>query len=196
MVAPPDPLSPAPGTGFTSGKRNTALQGHVAFFDTDNDGIIWPMDTYRGLRDIKFGILLSLFSVMVIHFGFSWVTQDSWIPDPLFRLKIKNMHRAKHGSTTGSYTAIGEFDQTRFNSMFDTYSSEPHTHLTFWEGVRMVRGNRDAFDMFGWFAACFEWLSTWLLLYDRDPKGLRKDDVKGVFTGYIFYRISGRKPNY
>ncbi|KAF9042224.1 Caleosin [Panaeolus papilionaceus] len=196
MVAPPNPLSPAPGTGFSSGKHNTALQGHVAFFDADSDGIIWPSDTYRGFRDIKFGICLSMLSVLIIHFGFSWITQDSWIPDPFFRLKIKNMHRAMHGSSSGSYTVTGEFDQARFNSIFDTYSSEPHTHLTFWEGVRMIRGNRNLFDFFGWFSACFEWLATWILLRDKDPKGLKREDVKGVLMGYTFYQISGRKPQY
>lgn len=46
MVAPVDSPSPAPGTGFEPGKRNTALQAHVAFFDRDDDGIIWPSDTY------------------------------------------------------------------------------------------------------------------------------------------------------
>ena len=45
MVAPKDPVSPAPGTGFDHEKENTALQGHVAFFDRDNDGVIWPTDT-------------------------------------------------------------------------------------------------------------------------------------------------------
>jgi len=46
MVAPKDGPSTADGTGYESGKQNTPLQKHVAFFDRDNDGIIWPSDTY------------------------------------------------------------------------------------------------------------------------------------------------------
>jgi hypothetical protein len=46
MVAPKDAVSAAPGTGYQPGMKNTELQSHVAFFDQDNDGIIWPLDTY------------------------------------------------------------------------------------------------------------------------------------------------------
>lgn len=93
-VVPPDGASPAPGIGYdpTSTEENTDLQTHVAFFDTDADGIIWPLDTFvvsfeiptrhtmlsernhprfRGFRDLGFGYLLSFLSMCIIHGGFS-----------------------------------------------------------------------------------------------------------------------------
>jgi len=45
MVAPENGAVSAPDTGFEVGKKNTSLQRHVAFFDRDDDGIIWPLDT-------------------------------------------------------------------------------------------------------------------------------------------------------
>ncbi|PPQ69202.1 hypothetical protein CVT26_003642 [Gymnopilus dilepis] len=215
MVAPPDGASPAPGKGYEQGKGNTGLQQHVAYFDRDNDGVIWPQDTYIGFRDIKFGVFLSLLAMCIIHGGFSYTTCGSWIPDPFFRLKIKYMHRAKHGSDSEAYDTLGDFDNERFNKIFDMYSSAPHTHLTFTQGVRMLHGNMNPFDFFGWFAAAFEWLATYLMLWPTDPQGISKEDVSGVYDvnisiysevnilrannitqGSIFYKISGRKPKY
>ena len=46
MVVPVDATYPAPGKGFDPHKKNTALQSHVAFFDRDGDGVIWPLDTF------------------------------------------------------------------------------------------------------------------------------------------------------
>ncbi|KDR68763.1 hypothetical protein GALMADRAFT_104601 [Galerina marginata CBS 339.88] len=194
MVAPVDGVAPAPGKGFEPGKKNTALQQHVAFFDPDGDGVIWPTDTYKGFRDLKFGIFLSLLSMVVIHGGFSYITFGKILPDPFFRLAIREMHRGKHGSDTSAYTTVGEFDNDRFNHIFDMYSAEPHTHLTFSQGVRMLHGNMNPFDFFGWFAAAFEWLATYILLSQNNPKGIPKDDVRAVYNGSVFYIISGRKP--
>ncbi|KJA21939.1 hypothetical protein HYPSUDRAFT_186846 [Hypholoma sublateritium FD-334 SS-4] len=196
MVAPKKGVSAAPGTGFQSGAKNTALQSHVAFFDRDDDGIIWPLDTYVGFREIGFGVILSLLSMVIIHSGFSYVTWGSWIPDPLFRLKVKHMHRGKHGSDSGAYTTLGGFDDNRFNYIFDMYSSEPHQYLKFSEGVQMLHGNMNVFDLFGWAAAAFEWLATYIMLWPVDPQGMRKEDVKAVYNGSIFYKLSGRKPKY
>jgi hypothetical protein len=90
MVAPKDGASTAPGTGYESGKQNTPLQKHVAFFDSDNDGVIWPSDTYDqrirstltplivsftfsyiGFRALKFGVSFSFLATLIIHSGFS-----------------------------------------------------------------------------------------------------------------------------
>ncbi|TFK38729.1 Caleosin [Crucibulum laeve] len=192
MVAPVDATQPAPGTGFDYGKRNTALQRHVAFFDGDDDGIIWPSDTYKGFREIKFGIFLSVLSALGIHIGFSYLTWGSILPDPFFRLKIRYMHKAKHGSDSESYTKIGEFDETRFSYVFDMYSKPPHTHLSFNEILRMMRGNRGPYDPFGWLAA-LEWVAVYIMLWPEDGR-MKREDVKGVYDGSIFYTISGRKP--
>jgi Caleosin related protein len=57
--------------------------------------------------------------------------------------------QGKHGSDTEIYTTIGEFDEIRFNYMFDMYSSPPQTHLTAVECVRMLHGNMNPFDPVG-----------------------------------------------
>jgi hypothetical protein len=31
--------------------------------------------------------------------------------------------------------------------MFNLYTAPPHTHISFFEGVRMIRGNRNIFDI-------------------------------------------------
>jgi peroxygenase len=35
-------------------RRQTVLEQHVNFWDRDNDGIIWPLDTFRGFRDLGY----------------------------------------------------------------------------------------------------------------------------------------------
>ncbi|KAK2465194.1 hypothetical protein APHAL10511_002548 [Amanita phalloides] len=192
MTIPQDAVSSAPNTGYEPGKNNTALQSHVAFFDRDSDGIIWPSDTYVGFRRLGFGILFSLLAVIIIHPALSYTTYGTLLPDPFFRLKIKNMHRAKHGSDSESYTSLGEFDEKRFESMFRMYSSPPHTHLDFWQGVKMLYGNRNVADPFGWFAAMFEWLATYIMLWPTDGR-MRKEEVMAVFDGTIFRAISAKR---
>ena len=51
---------------------------------------------------IGFNPLLSFIAIFVIHGTFSYATQDSWLPDPLFSLIVKNIHQAKHGSDSGA----------------------------------------------------------------------------------------------
>ncbi|GBF90707.1 hypothetical protein Rsub_03008 [Raphidocelis subcapitata] len=69
--------------------------GHVAFFDADGDGVIWPLDTYRGFRRIGFNPLFSLLAVPFIHGSFSYPTCSGWLPDPFFRIFIQYDKRNK-----------------------------------------------------------------------------------------------------
>ncbi|KAG6901996.1 hypothetical protein C0995_005796 [Termitomyces sp. Mi166 len=150
---------PPPNRPQPRKRDNAALQSHVAFFDSDGDGVIWPSDT--------------------------WVTSGALLPDPFFRLRIENMHQfsslwGKHGYDSEAYTSTGAFDEDRFNYIFDMYSSEPHTHMTFNEGINMLHGNRNAFDPFGWMAAALEWLTTYLVLWPEDGR-VKKEDVRDIY---------------
>jgi hypothetical protein len=75
--------------------RLTPLQAHGAFFDTNGDGLITLGETYSGLRRIGLGVILGVWGALLIHLSLSWVTGDWWMPDPTFRIEIKNMHKGE-----------------------------------------------------------------------------------------------------
>ena len=60
--------------------------------------------------------------------------------------------QAKHGSDTEIYTGTGEFDLDRFEYMWYMYTTQPHTHITFKETLRMVKGDRKPLDPVSTFA--------------------------------------------
>ncbi|KAJ7131375.1 Caleosin [Mycena epipterygia] len=177
--------------GASYGRPRPALQSHVAFFDADHDGIIWPLDTFKGFRAIGFGLILSFLSMVIIHSAFSYFTLETLLPDPFFRIRVGRVHRALHGSDTGSYTQTGDLDERRFDFVFTLYSAPPHTHLAFAEGVRMIRGNRNLFDFFGWFAAVFEWGATYVLLWPADGR-VAKQDVHDILDGSLFPKLAAQ----
>ncbi|EPQ60216.1 Caleosin-domain-containing protein [Gloeophyllum trabeum ATCC 11539] len=173
--------------------NETVLQQHCAFFDRDGDGVIWPQDTFRGFYQLGFGLLLSAFSMWIIHTFFAYPTQTSWVPDPLFRVHVRNIHRDKHGSDSGAYDNEGRFVPEKFEDFFEKYSSLPGKDgLTVWDTVRAIVGQRCILDPVGWGAVVFEWLATWILLRPRDWV-IRKEQVRGVYDGSIFWNLAAER---
>ncbi|OIW30458.1 Caleosin-domain-containing protein [Coniochaeta ligniaria NRRL 30616] len=172
-------------------KHQSVLQQHLDFFDQDRDGIIYPLDTFRGFRRLGFGYLLSLLSVLIIHSNFSYPTLPSIIPDPLFRIYIQSIHTCKHGSDSGTYDTEGRFVPQKFEDIFSKYA-EGKDGLTIWDLWDLHKGQRLYLDPIGWFAQIFEWLATYLMLWPEDGK-MKKEDIRGVFDGSIFYTIAARR---
>ncbi|KAH3942246.1 hypothetical protein HBI56_194520 [Parastagonospora nodorum] len=171
--------------------HQTVLQQHVDFFDQDRDGIISPYDTFIGFHRVGFGIVLSIIAAFIIHINFSYPTSTSWLPDPLFRINMVNMHRTKHGGDTGAYDNEGRFVPQKFEEIFSKYA-EGREWMTFWEGVDMLRGQRNVNDIIGWGGATFEWGATYLMLWPADGK-MHKEDIRATFDGSIFYVIAERR---
>jgi peroxygenase len=135
--------------------HQTVLQQHCDFFDQDRDGVISPKDTYVGFHRLGFGVILSIIAAFIIHINFSYPTSSSWLPDPLFRINLKNMHRTKHGGDTATYDNEGRFIPQKFEEIFHKYAGG-RDYLTFWEGVEMLKGQRNVSDPIGWGGAIFE----------------------------------------
>ncbi|MFS8029073.1 putative plant seed peroxygenase [Helianthus anomalus] len=86
------------------------LQKHVEFFDRNNDGVIYPRETFQGFRAIGCGILLSSFAAVFINVGLSGKTRPGKrYPNLLFPIHIANIKMAKHGSDSGVYDAHGRY---------------------------------------------------------------------------------------
>jgi hypothetical protein len=131
------------------------LQQHCLFFDSDGDGIIWPLDIFRGFYKLGYGIILSLVAVLIIHSNFSYPTLPTFLPDPFFRIYVANIHKDKHGSDTGTYDSEGRFIPQKFEDIFSKYA-DGKNYLTLWDISRLMKGQRCIADPIGWGAQFFE----------------------------------------
>ncbi|KAJ3748448.1 Caleosin related protein-domain-containing protein [Lentinula detonsa] len=152
------------GEEKTGAGGGEAMIGHGEFFDPDGDGIFSPFDTFNGFRALGYSIILSIFSAMVIStMSYPSLPSGHWLPDPFFRIHVKGLHKAKHGSDSGSFKRDGRFDEERFDEFWDSHTDAPHAEITPFQLYAAVAERRLAYDFYGIFAAIFEWLATWLL---------------------------------
>jgi len=177
-------------------RDETVLQQHVAFFDSDHDGVIWPLDTYRGFRQLGFNVFLSLLSLVIIHANFSYPTVSGFLPDPFFRVYTERIHKDKHGSDSGTYDNEGRYIPQKFEDIFAKYAGSEEGKdkegLTLWEALNLMKGQRVIFDPFGWGGASFEWLATYILLWPEDGR-MKKEDIRRVYDGSLFYEVAARR---
>ncbi|KAI2610180.1 Caleosin-domain-containing protein [Hypoxylon fragiforme] len=167
----------------------TVLQQHVAFFDRDNDGVIWPGDVYRGFRDLGFRVLFSLGSLLIpIFFSYPTRLGCSWLPDPCLRIYVRDIYKAKHGSDSGVYDCDGHFRADQFDRLFGRVDTGGTGGLDVAELAAMWRKNRCAADPAGWSFAFMELWTTWLLL-QKDGR-VWKEDLRACYDGTLFWKIS------
>lgn len=130
------------------------------------------------------------------------------LPDPFFRVFLKNVHKDKHGSDTGTYDAEGRFLPQKFEDIFAKYA-DGRDYLTIWDVSNVLKGQRCIADPIGWGGAFFEckmdWyncslvalltnpgIATYIMLWPEDGR-MMKEDIRRIYDGSIFYVLAERR---
>lgn len=74
-----------------------------------------------------------------------------------------------------------------FEDIFTKYDTSQKGGLTWDDVTEFLKGQRQVWDIFGWVATWFEWTVTYQLIAPEDGI-LRKEDIRGVFDGSIFFK--------
>ncbi|XP_038997138.1 probable peroxygenase 4 [Hibiscus syriacus] len=177
------------GRGLVSGEN--VLQKHVAFFDRNHDGFVYPWETFAGFRAIGAGYLLSLLSSFLINAALSRKTRSGKslsLDSLMLPIEVKNIQFAKHGSDSGAYDSEGRFVPSKFERIFTQFARTHPDALTSDELSAMLKANREPQDYRGWVASLTEWKTLYMLC--KDEQGLlRKETIRGVYDGSLFEQM-------
>ncbi|KAJ0988639.1 hypothetical protein J5N97_006995 [Dioscorea zingiberensis] len=189
-----DPSHPNGTEGRDHGNMSV-LQQHVAFFDRNKDGIVYPWETYQGFRAIGCDILTSIGGGFLINLVLGYSTQPSWIPNPLLPIYIKNIHKCKHGSDSETYDTEGRFEPSKFDAIFSKYGLTHPNALTSDELSAMLKANRNLTDFNGWILSYAEWQLLYKL--GKDEKGLlHRETIRGLYDGSLFEQLEKNRTSH
>lgn len=166
----------------------TPLQKHVAFFDRNKDGVVYPTETYKGFRAIGSGVAISIAAAAFINGLLGPKTQPGKLPSPLLPIYVKNIHKGKHGSDTGAYDSEGRFVPAKFEEIFKKHARSHHNALTAEELSEMLKANREPKDIGGWVGAWAEWKFLYSLCKDKNGL-LQKDTIRDAYDGSLFLKL-------
>ncbi|KAI1379967.1 Caleosin related protein-domain-containing protein [Hypoxylon crocopeplum] len=165
------------------------LRQNAEYLDHDQNGVIWPKDTYKGCRKLGWGIPSSCLAMLALHSTLSYHTCPGYMPDPFIRIRYENTHHGK--LSDGNNTSYNEKGPARLDqaceSILAKYDARNKGGLSFRDILRFWDGQRALLNVYGWSITVLEWSALYMLLWPRDGV-MRSDDIRAAFDGSILYK--------
>ncbi|KAI1761822.1 Caleosin related protein-domain-containing protein [Hypoxylon sp. FL1150] len=160
------------------------LSRNAEYFDVDQDGVIWPRDTYAGCRKLGWGITSSSLAMIVLHSALSYPTKPGLIPDPLSRICY---HKQDHHDEEEKNTTVPASE-----GILAEYNTCSKGGLSLRDVLRFSNKQRSQHGISGWCTALVEWLALYIFLWPRDGI-MRSADIRAAFDGNILYKQAGER---
>ncbi|XVE81917.1 hypothetical protein DITRI_Ditri15bG0104900 [Diplodiscus trichospermus] len=180
------------GTPGYENNGYSVLQQHVAYFDRDKDGVVYPWETFLALVDLGLNPIYCLIVAIIINVGLSYFTLPGWLPNPLFPIYIDRIHKCKHGSDTSTYDTEGRFMPVNFENIFSKYARTHPDKISYDEVQEMIKGNRNSYDFIGSLISRAEFSILFKVAQDQDGF-VSKDALRGCYDGSLFHHVAKMK---
>jgi hypothetical protein len=99
----------------------TVLERHVSYFDPDGDGEISMGQTFRGLRQVGVGVVLSGLLTLLINAFLGYLTHGK----PRLSVSVRDIARGKHPYDSGTFDERGQLDESNFEALFSAPTASP-----------------------------------------------------------------------
>ncbi|OTB07450.1 hypothetical protein M426DRAFT_8819 [Hypoxylon sp. CI-4A] len=165
-------------------KPGSILKQNAEYFDMDQDGVIWPRDTYKGCRKLGWGTPSSALAVLVLHTTLSYPTGQGYAPDPSLRIRYENPHHGERGNADEKGHLGPNLACEHILTKYECNSQsgmDRRDVVKFWNDQKSTSGFRD------WSITVFEWLALYALLRPKDGV-LHNTDIRSAFDGSILYK--------
>lgn len=185
----------------TAAPTTTALQRHVKYFDTDNNGTVTPTETVNGLQRLGLGWVNAQVKAFVIHAALGPKTngKSMFVPfngsDNVDVAKIEQAMHRKEGDS-GVFTTKGEVNEKALNEFLKTYDKNGTGSLSESEIKSMIQER--AKNLFGKVAMNGEWnllkdigadTTETIEGSNKKEKALSFERIRSLFNGTAFPTI-------
>ncbi|KAI0119742.1 Caleosin related protein-domain-containing protein [Daldinia grandis] len=164
------------------------LRQNAEYFDADQDGVIWPGDTYKGYRKLGWGITYSCLVASILHSVLSYPTRDNYTPDLLLRIHCDSNSHGKRTIGNASYDEKGQVkDNQVCANILAKYDKSNKGGMDIRDILRFWKDQRSVSTSYGWSLTVLEWLALYLAL--RQHSGIvGGEDIRTAFDGSALFK--------
>lgn len=186
-------------------KPLTVLERHVSYFDPDGDGEISMAQTFRGLRKVGVGVVLSGLLTLLINAFLGYLTHGK----PSLRVSVPDIARGKHPYDSGTFDERGELVEANFEALFSApTASPPFDRLTRQEIRTLIVKRGDRKKPFGelgsllsnWFSGrevqllfCVASDCTKLSPRGEEQPAISRRTLRRFYEGHLLFLLARRQ---